>query len=280
MREAINQAPRRSLAGLIDQGSYQVVLGLAGCIALLLLVAPTAIILITSFTCSSALRFPPPGLSLGWYRALLTDSPEIVEAAVVSVRVAVAATGLGTLLAVSGALGIAGSTTRWARILDSALMSPLLLPSLALGLGLLLTFTLLETKVSITTLTLGHTTICFPFILRTTRASLTQLDPSLRDASESLGGSPWFTFLNVTFPLIRGGIAAGAFIAFMASLDNVAISLFLADARSQVLPIRMWNIIENMLDVRAAAASGILILTTIVLMLVMERVAGLSKHIW
>jgi putative spermidine/putrescine transport system permease protein len=75
------------------------------------------------------------------------------------------------------------------------------------------------------------------------------------------------------------GVAAGAFIAFMMSFDNVAISLFLSDARSEVLPIRLWNIIESNLDVRAAAVSGVLIAATTVLVLLMERVVGVSRHV-
>jgi putative spermidine/putrescine transport system permease protein len=64
----------------------------------------------------------------------------------------------------------------------------------------------------------------------------------------------------------------------MYSFDNVAVSLFLSDARSEVLPIRMWHMIESNLDVRAAAISGVLISVTLVLMVVMERVAGVSRH--
>jgi putative spermidine/putrescine transport system permease protein len=79
-------------------------------------------------------------------------------------------------------------------------------------------------------------------------------------------------------PLIAPGIVAGAFIAFMASFDNVAISLFLSDARSEMLPIRLWHIIESNLDVRAAAVSGVLISITVLAVIVMERVAGISKH--
>ena len=83
----------------------------------------------------------------------------------------------------------------------------------------------------------------------------------------------------MTLPLIAPGIAAGAFIAFMYSFDNVAVSLFLSDARSEVLPIRMWHIIESNLDVRAAAVSGVLIGATLLLMLVMERLVGVSRHV-
>jgi putative spermidine/putrescine transport system permease protein len=80
-------------------------------------------------------------------------------------------------------------------------------------------------------------------------------------------------------PLIFPGIAAGAFLAFMASIDNVPVSLFLSTARTDMLPIRMWQDLEGKLDVTIAAVSGVLIVVTLALMMVMERVAGLSRRL-
>ena len=99
------------------------------------------------------------------------------------------------------------------------------------------------------------------------------------ESSRSLGASPWFTFRRVTLPLILPGIAAGAILAFIASLDNVPVSLFLATARTDMLPIRMWGMMESTLDVRVAAVSGVLIAVVLVLMLVMERLVGLTRRI-
>jgi len=132
---------------------------------------------------------------------------------------------------------------------------------------------------SVSTLILGDVAVCVPFVLRTTIASLAQLDPALLDASLSLGAGKLFTFRRVTLPLIGRGMAAGAFLAFMASFDNVPVSLFLTDARTEVLPIHLWQIIDTNLDVRTAAASGVLIAFTIVLMVVAERFASLSKQL-
>jgi putative spermidine/putrescine transport system permease protein len=126
---------------------------------------------------------------------------------------------------------------------------------------------------------LGHVAITAPYVFRTTSASMVQLDPSLLESARSLGASPRYVFRTVTLPLIRPGVLAGAFIGFMYSFDNVAVSLFLSDARSEVLPIRMWHIIESNLDVRAAAVSGVLVTATLVLMILMERVAGVSRHL-
>jgi putative spermidine/putrescine transport system permease protein len=86
------------------------------------------------------------------------------------------------------------------------------------------------------------------------------------------------TFRRVVLPLIANGIGAGAFLCFMASFDNVPVSLFLADERTEVLPIHLWQQIEDNLDVRTAAASGVIVVSTLLLMMLVERVAGLTRQ--
>jgi putative spermidine/putrescine transport system permease protein len=265
--------------GRLERWSFNFVFGLVGALTVFLLVAPTVIVLITSFTSAHSLKFPPAAYSTRWYEALWHDSPEIVAAAIRSLEVAAIAVAISVVLGVAAALALARRREAWARILDSIFMSPLMLPTLALGLALLVLFNVSQQPLSMATLVIGHIAITTPYILRTTSAALSQLDPVLLESAHSLGASPWFAFRTVTLPLVARGIAAGAFIAFMASFDNVAISLFLSDARSEMLPIRLWHIIESNLDVRAAAASGVLIAATVLLMLIMERVAGISRHL-
>jgi putative spermidine/putrescine transport system permease protein len=276
---ASSPAVGESLRSRCERLSFQALFIALGALAVALLAAPTVIVLISSFTDAYSLKFPPSGYSVRWYRALLFESPEIGAAAWLSLKVAAAATTIGVLLAVTAALALARQRATWARVLDAIFMAPLMLPLLAIGLALLVLFSRMRVELSLTTLVIGHVVITTPYILRTTIASYVQVDAALLESARALGARPWFAFRTVTLPLIGSGIAVGAFIAFMASFDNVAISLFLSDARSQVLPIKLWNIIESSLDVRAAAASGVLIMGTIVLALVMERVAGLSRHL-
>lgn len=267
-----------SFAGALERRSFWLVFGLLGTLAGVLLLAPTVVVLITSFTSGYSLKFPPPGYSARWYEALWNESPELIDAFVLSIELAAIATAISIVLAVAAALALARRREAWARALESVFLSPLMLPSLAIGLSLLMLFNLAGTGLSFWTLVVGHVAITTPYIVRTTSASLLQLDGSLLESAHSLGASPVYAFRTVTLPLIARGIAAGAFIGFMYSFDNVAVSLFLSDARSEVLPIRMWHIIESNLDVRAAAVSGVLIAATLVLMVVMERVAGISRH--
>ena len=164
-------------------------------------------------------------------------------------------------------------------MVEGLFLSPLTIPSLALGLGILMLFNLASAGLSFGSLLAGHVALCAPFVLFTTSASFAQVDPAWLDSSHCLGASRLFTFRRVVLPTILPGILSGAFFAFMNSFDNVALSLFLSDGRSEVLPIRLWHIIEDSLDVRAAAASGLLIAMTLLATLLMERVAGVSRHL-
>jgi putative spermidine/putrescine transport system permease protein len=269
---------RRTTAGDL---SYRLVLGALSVVALLILITPVVVVIITSFTDSRSLRFPPPALSFRWYSALLdpVQSAQIHMAAWNSLVIAVSATAISVTLGTAAALAITGRRTWWTQALDAVFMSPLVLPTLAFGLAALMFFSSLGLPTSIPLMVVGHVAVIVPFILRTTIASLSQLDRGLLDTSASLGAGPLYTFRRVTLPVIRPGILAGAFIAFMASVDNVSVSLFLSGPETDVLPIRMWGMLESQLDVRTAAVSGVLIFTTALLVVIMDRVVGLTRRI-
>ena len=88
--------------------SFNAVMGLIGGFGLLMLIGPTLIVLVTSLTSGFSLKFPPPGLSLRWYRALIFDSPEIIDDLLLSLKLAAAATACATL-------SNSNRTVRWLR---------------------------------------------------------------------------------------------------------------------------------------------------------------------
>ena len=155
---------------------------------------------------------------------------------------------------------------------------PIVLPALAFGLASLIYFSRLGINLSLLTLVIGHAVVGVPYVMRTSIAALSQLPAALLESSASLGASRGYTFRRITLPLIAPGVAAGAFITFMSSFDNVPVSLFLRDASTDMLPIRMWQDLEGKLDVSIAAVSSLMVLTTLVLMVLMERFTGISKR--
>jgi putative spermidine/putrescine transport system permease protein len=257
-----------------------VIRGLAG-LAILVLLGPVVVVLITSFTDSQSLKFPPRGFSFQWYEKLFdpSESRQIHRAAFNTLEVAAWAAGAAALIGTCAALGITAARSNWSKVADSFFMSPLILPGIAFGLAALMYFSLLGIRPSLTLIMIGHFVMIVPFVLRTTMASLTQLDPSLIECSASLGATRLYTFRRITLPVIMPGIAAGTFMAFMASVDNVPVSLFLSGPKSDMLPIRLWGMMESTLDVRVAAVSGVLIISVLILMLLMERLTGLSQRI-
>lgn len=260
--------------------SYSACIYTVAGVALLILLGPVVIMLITSLTDGQSLRFPPTGLSLRWYQELFsTRSAPIHQAAGNSLLVALMSSLAAAVLGCMASLAIARSRRRGARVMDSLFMSPLILPGIAFGLAALVYFTLIGFRPSLILITIGHIVMVTPFVLRTTGASLAQLDGTLLECSASLGATRWYSFRRITLPIIFPGLVAGCFMAFMASIDNVPVSLFLSSPRSEMLPIRLWGMMESTLDVRIAAVSGIFIVSVLVLMLVMERLVGLSRRL-
>lgn len=250
-------------------------------VGLVILIGPVLVVVLSSFSTSAALRFPPSGLTLRWYGALFdpAQSSVIQHAALNSLVVATLSAAIATVLATPAALALGRNRARWARWADGAFMAPLVLPGLAFGLAALMFVAWLGLQPSLALIVLGHSVVTAPYVLRTACASVAGLDPALLDASASLGASAWMTFGRVVLPSIRSGVLAGAFLAFVASLDNVPVSLFLGSARTDMLPIRMWGMMENSLDVRVAAISGLLVGVSFVVLIVMDRAVGVTKRI-
>jgi ABC-type spermidine/putrescine transport system permease subunit II len=84
-----------------------------------------------------------------------------------------------------------------------------------------------------------------PYVVRTVTASLTLADTTLEDAARTLGAGRWRVFRRITMPQIAPGLAAGALFAFMVSFDNFPISLWLADAQHNPIPLLVFQLIGN-----------------------------------
>ena len=253
-----------------------VVLGL-GSVGVVIMVAPVVVGFLMSLTAGDTIQFPPEGLSLRWYAALFdpAQSSRILSAGLTSLQIAALATAFAILVAVPAALGLAGADGRKFAFLEPFFMLPLVLPTLVYGVAALMYFVNIGIWPSFWLVVLGHTVVFVPLVFRTTVAVVSQLSPTLGESSLILGASRAHTLRRITLPLIMPGILGGALLVFMASMDNVSVSLFLADARTNVLPIRMWRMIEESLDVRVAAISGVVIAATFLIVITASSLGNL-----
>jgi putative spermidine/putrescine transport system permease protein len=245
-----------------------------GGLCVIYLIAPIVIALTMSFTSGQTLKYPPQGFSFKWYEALLDPVRSATEhiAAWNSLKIAGLAV-LGSLLfAVPATIGMTRMKRSTVGAIEPMLLAPLVLPSLVYGLAALIVANFIGFRPSLWLTVTGHIVVFGPLMYRAASVVAQGLNPSLAEASTVMGASWFMTLRRVILPLLMPGILAGAFLVFIQSLDNVSVSLFLADARTTVLPLRMFALIEESLDVRVAAISGILIAMTLVGLLVARHV--------
>jgi putative spermidine/putrescine transport system permease protein len=265
----------RVRARLGDAGFWIAICAISA-IALVYLLLPTLIIVGASVTSTDFIAFPPEGVSLRWFTKLW-GMEAVRLAAARSFGVASAATAIAVVLGVAAAFPLVRGRFPGREVLNTLLMSPLVLPSLVYGLAALIFVSALGIQLSIGVLVLSHVAIIVPYVIRTTAASLALLDPQLEDAARSLGANVWRTFLHVVLPNLLPGIATGAAFAFISSFDNLTVSLFLAGPRVETLPIRLFSMIEFDLDPSVAAISTVLVLITLAVVIVAHRTLGLTR---
>jgi putative spermidine/putrescine transport system permease protein len=239
---------------------------------------PIAVVLIASFTGESYVRFPPQEYGLRWYVAAIEDST-FMQALLYSVEIAIVVALISGVLGVSSAIALSRAEGRTAQALSSLIMMPLALPHIVIAIALLQLFSLVALPLAPWGLIAGHMIVTAPFVVRLTMTSLTDLNRQLELSSYSLGASPWQTFRYVTLPLIAPGVAAGVVFAFLLSFDEVTISLFLALPGQTPLPAELFNYASQGDDPVITAVSGLMIILTALLLLVVERMFGVLRLI-
>lgn len=237
---------------------------------------PLVMVALVSFTDKGYIAMPFDGASWRWYRAILS-APDFIEAFWRSVWLGALASTLATLLAVPAGMAIAWHRFSGREALVGLLLSPLMVPHVVLGIALLRFLTQIGGASTMWGLTAAHTVIVLPYVLRLVVAAATGFDRSLSQAAQSLGASAWTVFRRIELPMILPGVAGGWMIAFINSFDELTMSIFVASASTQTLPVKMYNHIANTIDPLLASVSTVLIVLTLALMIILDRFYGLDR---
>jgi putrescine transport system permease protein len=209
-------------------------------LGLAFLYLPIVILVIYSFN-ASRLVTVWGGWSLRWYSEFFHDRA-MLEAALMSFRVAAVSATIATLLGTLAAVALSRGERFGGRTLFSGMLyAPLVMPEVITGLSLLLLFVALNAERGFWTVTIAHTTLTMCFVAVVVQSRLGSLDRSLEEAAMDLGCDPARAFVAVTLPLIIPAIAAGWMLAFTLSLDDVVIASFTTGPGSATLPIRIYS---------------------------------------
>jgi putative spermidine/putrescine transport system permease protein len=240
------------------------------------MLGPIAVVVIESFNASDSMRFPPRQWSLRWFHAL-AENAEFIASFRVSLVLATIATVAATLAGTLAAYALVRHGRRARTGVETLLLAPLYVPRVLLGMALLLTLAKLGLTGSYTGMAIGHALITLPFVVRTVTASLAGVDPAVEEAAHSLGATARETFMRVTLPLMRGGVAAGAVFAFVISFSDVYLALFIAGPDTITLPLRIFNTMEWEQTPLVAAVSTVQVALILALIVAAEKFVGLSS---
>ena len=224
---------------------------------MLFMFAPIVVVVGAAFNTDSSVGFPPDGLSLRWFREMLSDPQfrsSLGTSAALSATVAVLAATVGTAFA----FGATRARGRWFVITASIANLPMILPGVFIGVALFSAFVYAGVAMSARTALLGQLIYVLPFVIAVTDARLRGFDISLEEAARVLGYSRLSAFVFVTLRMAAPAILGASVLAFALSFDEVYITNFIV-GQDSTLPVYVLAQFRTGIDPRLNAVAVVLL---------------------
>ncbi|MBT0768039.1 ABC transporter permease [Kineosporia sp. J2-2] len=222
---------------------------------------PIIAVVVYSFNASEvSYRFT--GLTTRWYGELFHDErllETLRTSAIVGLLAGLAATAIGFLTA----FALVRYRVRGRAFFLGAILIPLIVPEIVLGVSLLTIFSTAGIPNGLLTMVLGHIVITLPLATLVPMGAMAALDPSLSEAATDLGATGWITFRRVLFPLLRPSILAAFLLSFTTSFSNIVISTFTSGVGTTTLPLRIYSTLKTGLTPELNALGTLLVLFTL-----------------
>lgn len=239
------------------------------------LVGPLIIMIGASLSDTNFLTFPPRGLTLHWFTHIF-EVTAFKTTAITSLQLAFAGTLLSLVFGIPAAYALNRFRVELPSWLSTVYVLPILVPEIVFGFSLMKSVTIDSGFPVGLTLLIGHALLVLPYSVRVVSASLAAFDFSIEEAAISLGSPPLKTFFTIVLPNIRAGVIAAFILAFITSINDVSVSLFLTGPGISTLPIQILAYMEQFFDPTMAAVSVLLMLLTVGVMAIVEATLGLT----
>jgi putative spermidine/putrescine transport system permease protein len=243
---------------------------------------PVLMVIFMSFISTPLITFPPKGYSFSWYLQLFEQS-KFANAFFFSIQVSLLAMLISLVLGFFTAIALTRYQFKGKNPIQNLFLSPLVVPAIITGIAIYIflfnveKWSGLNIVPSFWSLTMAHVIITIPWTVRLLMAGLEGVNRSLEEAAIDLGANRFQAYWYVIIPSIRPSIVASGIFAFIFSFNNLEISLMLVGPGKATLPIEILNYVFWKIDPLIAAISTIQILVIAVLMIIADKLVGLSK---
>ncbi|MGL4255342.1 ABC transporter permease [Microbacterium sp.] len=253
----------------------RVILAIVTGVILLVVYLPLFVVLVNSFSTSTSLTWPPPGLTLEWWGKAF-QSAGALDAVLTSVQVAIISTVIALVLGTLISFALQRFEFFGRESISLLIILPIALPGIITGIALNNFFrTIMGVPLSIWTVVIAHATFCIVTVFNNVIARLRRTGTNLEEASADLGAGVWTTFRLVTFPQLRSALLAGGMLAFALSFDEIIVTTFTAGSGVTTLPIYILN---NMFRPNQAPVVSViavvLVLVSIIPIYLAQRLSG------
>ena len=242
---------------------------LYGAVAILAgaLLLPIIVVLISSFGNAQYLQFPPQGFSIQWYERFLDDDSWRL-AIFQSFKIAALSCIIATATGFCAAYGLVRGKFRFKRTVLALLILPLAVPNVISAISIYYVSAPMLLVGNTLWLSVCHATMSIPLVLLILLSSMQGIDLNLERAALSMGASVGRTIWKVVVPLMAPGIISSMLFSFLASFDELIISLFLTGVGTETLPVKVWNSLLLQIEPTIAAVSAFFVAVTLIVLIV------------
>jgi putative spermidine/putrescine transport system permease protein len=243
----------------------------------LFIVLPLPVVIISSFSPSIIVSFPPEELSLKWYRGLWAKR-EYITSMLLSLRISGFCVLVSLIIGTCTALGLSRNRFRFPSLMKTMFLSPLMVPAVIIGIAIMRFVNTAGWRNPFWTIFAAHLLITVTYVTRTVLATLVGYNMTIEYAARDLGAGPFYTFRKITLPLIKPSLIVSGIFAFIVSLDETTITIFLTGGRTTTLPVRIFSVLEfDGLDATVTVVSSILIVVALTVLVIINKLIGLDK---
>lgn len=229
----------------------------------IVLFMPIAVVVVNSFNATTSKPYLTwKGFTFDWYVKLF-ENQSLLTSFGNTMIIALVTTVLSTIIGTLGAIGMYKYKFKGKGIIDGLLYIPVVIPEIVMGISLLTVFAKASIPRGMLTLIIAHITFCVPYVIFNVRARLSGYDISVEEASMDLGANRIRTFWEITLPVLRPGITAGALLAFTLSIDDVIISYFV-NGNTMTYPLQVMASIKSGVAPDVNALSALILAGTII----------------
>lgn len=207
-------------------------------------------------------------------RLLEALAPDGLASLLVSVQTALLAGVTSVLVGSWAALAAADAPGPVRRVVFGLCHLPIAVPSVVIGLGLLIAFNRPPLPLGGTRwiVILAHAVLALAFTVSTVTAGLQRLDPAYEMAARSLGASEARVLLRVRLPLLLPSIAAAAGLAVALPMGELGATIMVYPASWRTLPVTIFTLSDRGDAFLASASTAVLLAVTWLLLLALGRV--------